>query len=202
MLKAVGFDLDDTIYLHEQFEFQAYKKISRLVSNKYKIEELLYFNVLKKLFNKKVMINTFDKAMIEVYGRLPKEWEEFVKSNILITYRNFKTKLQPNKKVLNLLIFFKNIGLVTVLITNGNSNIQNNKINSLGIRNDFNKIYISDDYGKKSRKPSLKMFEMFIDDFDLKPEECIYIGDNFKTDGICEKIGIKFLHFNLRSYAK
>jgi len=202
MLKAVAFDLDNTIYLHKDFEFEVFKKISKLVSRKYKIKKEKYFDILVQLFNNNMQTETFDKAIIKIIDYLPSDWDQFVKNEILRTYRNFKTKIMPDETIVNLIKFFKVAGLITVLITNGNSNVQNNKIDSLGIRNYFEKIYISDDYNKKARKPALTMFEMFLKDFNVEPSECLYIADNFQTDGICESIGIKFLHFDLRKNQK
>jgi FMN phosphatase YigB (HAD superfamily) len=43
------------------------------------------------------------------------------------------------------------------------------------------------------RKPDLKIFETVLNDFDIKPEEMIYVGDSIEKDGACEKLGIKFL---------
>ena len=198
MLKAVGFDLDNTIYLHKDFEFEVYKKISKLVSRKYKIKKEKYFDNLVQLFNNNKQIETFNKAMIKTVCHLPVDWDQFVLEEILQIYRNFKPDLKPDETIINLIKFFNNAGLITVLITNGNSNVQNNKIDALGIRNYFEKIYISDDCNRKARKPALTMFEMFLKDFDVEPSECLYIGDNIETDRICERIGIQFLHFDLQ----
>ena len=193
MLKAIGFDLDNTLYDQRDFEFFAYEKISELVSNKYAINKNEYFNSLCELFYAKEKDKTFDKAMISTNSTLPNDWNSFVKIKILPLYRTVKPNLKLNEGSKKLLELFHDNNLIVVLITNGNSRIQNNKIDSLGIRNCFNKIYISDDYGKDARKPNLKMFKMMLEDFHLRPEECIYVGDSESLDGACEKIGIKFL---------
>ncbi|WP_110933237.1 HAD family hydrolase [Paenibacillus bouchesdurhonensis] len=62
------------------------------------------------------------------------------------------------------------------LITNGQTLIQHGKINQLGIRDDFDLIIVSEEAGVK--KPNPRIFEMAIEELQLKPEECVYIGDH------------------------
>lgn len=57
----------------------------------------------------------------------------------------------------------------------------------------FDKIYISDEFSPPDRKHNLRMFEKFLQDFSLKGNECIYIGDSEKIDGTCQKLGFLFL---------
>ncbi len=92
-------------------------------------------------------------------------------------------------------IFRKN-QLIVSMITNGNSIIQNNKIEILGIRDLFDKIYISDDFDPPARKPEIEMFIHFLKDFNLKGKECVYFGDNINIDSVCEKVGIIYCYLN------
>lgn len=62
------------------------------------------------------------------------------------------------------------------LITNGRNMIQYGKIDQLGIRNDFDFIIVSEEAGIK--KPNIKIFQMAYEKIELKPEECVYIGDH------------------------
>lgn len=68
----------------------------------------------------------------------------------------------------------------TGLITNGRTNIQYGKIDHLGIRNEFDLILVSEEVGFK--KPSPHIFEIALRRLDLKPNECIFIGDHPKND--------------------
>jgi putative hydrolase of the HAD superfamily len=62
------------------------------------------------------------------------------------------------------------------VITNGKTPIQYGKMDQLGIRNDFDLIIVSEEAGVK--KPDRRIFEMAFEKLDLKPEQCIYIGDH------------------------
>jgi putative hydrolase of the HAD superfamily len=66
------------------------------------------------------------------------------------------------------------------VITNGKTPIQYGKMDQLGIRNDFDLIIVSEEVGIK--KPDRRIFEMALDKLELKPEQCIYIGDHPVND--------------------
>ena len=153
MLKAVAFDLDDTIYSHKEFEYSAFSKISEIVKKHYGFDNDLFYQNLVTLFKNGEKIKTFDKAILKTIGHIPENWENFVIEKILSVYRNHKPKLKPFKDILNLIYFFRKNNIKTSLITNGNSQIQNNKIDCLGIRNLFDYIYISDEFNPPARKP-------------------------------------------------
>jgi putative hydrolase of the HAD superfamily len=68
----------------------------------------------------------------------------------------------------------------TGLITNGKTLIQYGKIDQIGLRNDFDLIIVSEEAGFK--KPDPRIFEMALRKLDLKPDECIYIGDHPSND--------------------
>lgn len=66
------------------------------------------------------------------------------------------------------------------VITNGKSLIQYGKIDQLGIRHDFDLIIVSEEVGIK--KPDRRIFEMACEKLELKPEQCLYIGDHPVND--------------------
>jgi len=193
MLKAVCFDLDDTIYPHNDFELTAFKQIAILVANEYDIELKIYYKELVNLFEQKHTNRMFDAAIKGSIGYIPNGWNKFVIKKILPAYRHHKPQLKPFEDTIQLIKFFKQNNLLIVLITNGNTQMQNNKINCLGIRKLFDKIYISDAFMPPARKPSLMMFKKFLSDVKLQGKECLYIGDDLEKDGVCENLGIVFM---------
>ncbi|MCH2204681.1 MAG: HAD family hydrolase [Lentisphaerales bacterium] len=66
------------------------------------------------------------------------------------------------------------------MITNGKTNCQNKKIDSLGIRHYFKTIKISQTEG--IAKPDQRIFKRCLEDISLKPEECVFIGDHPDKD--------------------
>lgn len=196
MLKAIGFDLDNTLYNQKQFEYFAFWHVAIVVSKYYGINKNNYFSMLKYLFNKGISDFTFDRAIKLCKGEIPKDWEFFVKTKLLRVYRSAKPKLKLFNWVESFLIEAISKKLKLVIITNGGVEIQNYKIDALKIRKYFDRIYISDEFNPPARKPDTILFKYFLKDFGLKGEDVIYIGDNIKSDSSCQKPGIKFIHYD------
>jgi len=195
MIEVVGFDLDNTLFEQTSFEFPVFKKISKLISEKYDINKNVYFNELKKLFLKEKLNRIFDSAFLNIKTSLPEDWEKFIQQQILPLYRNFKPKkLKKIKKGFKLLSLAKKYNKNTVLITNGNGSIQRNKIDVLKINSYFDLILISDEFNPPIRKPDIRMFEIALSKFKISSQKMVYIGDKYNSDDVCEKIGIKFYH--------
>lgn len=194
-MKVVGFDLDDTLYSHWDYEQILYKKIAELTADKFEFDEILIFAEMQKLFDKKAFDKLFDNAIINAGYALPTGWDDFVVSIILPFYRNHKPAnvLTVYDWALPLFKKLRENGLKLVLITNGGETIQKNKIGMLNLPDEFDKVYISDEFNPPLRKPDTKIFQMVLDDFNISADEMIYVGDSPEKDAACENIGIKFI---------
>lgn len=196
-MKVIGFDLDDTLYSHWHYEQMLFEKIAENIFEKFGFDKEKVFAEMQKLFDAKNFERLFDKTVLNSGYELPKDWDNFVKNEILPFYRNHKPEGSINlfDWVLPLLKKIRAKGYKTVLITNGGSQIQRNKIELLKLCNEFDKIYISDEFNPPLRKPDLKIFEKVLEDFQISPNQMIYMGDSVEKDGACEKLGIKFVLF-------
>ena len=77
------------------------------------------------------------------------------------------------------------------IITDGDSQVQRNKICALGIEKYFTKIIVTDDCGIECRKPSAEPYKEMIRHFGGRPDEFVYIGDNPHKDFVtAKKLGI------------
>jgi putative hydrolase of the HAD superfamily len=81
------------------------------------------------------------------------------------------------------------------LITNGFAEVQWIKIENSGLKPFFEHIIISEEVG--TQKPDKAIFEILIKRVSSHADECIMIGDNFKTDILGAKnAGIDQVYFN------
>ena len=71
-------------------------------------------------------------------------------------------------------------GYILGVITNGSSDAQWNKLRQAGIQDCFDTIVVSGDH--PFRKPDKEIYEYACQQVSLKPEECIYVGDNLHLD--------------------
>jgi putative hydrolase of the HAD superfamily len=71
-------------------------------------------------------------------------------------------------------------GMKLGLITNGSTHAQHAKINQVGLWDHFNVIIVSDDV--QIKKPDRRVFDMALQQLDVKPERSIFIGDHPTND--------------------
>lgn len=151
--KTVAFDLDDTLYKERDFLISGMNHCINEFAPSLDVNKLGK-NWIQKIANK-------SGATIE---------------EILESYRTHIPDITLSNGAFQLLNKLISIEVKLVLITDGRSTTQNNKIDALGIRGFFNQIIISEEIG--SKKPDMANFRVD------SSNECVYIADNPKKDFI------------------
>lgn len=183
LVKAVIFDLDDTLYSEAKYISKAYKKIAQKVAKEYgeKTEELYnYLLNTRKNEGDRYVLQRLMKKYCNINNSVA---ENYIKNILVPIYRNIKCDLSlydDAKKTLNFL--YKN-NIALGLITNGGPDTQWNKIEQLNIKYYFSEIIVTGEYFKKSNwKPSSKPFKLCCSKMNLKSSKCIYVGNDPKYD--------------------
>lgn len=194
MIRCIVFDLDDTLYPEWSFIEQGFLSVSEklysdlCLDGKYTSKDI--YEVLKNIY--------FNYSRVGIFNQLNRFIpeieinEQYIVDELLPTYRFSKKilKCYPDvKPTLRKLHGKVKIGMVT----NGNTQVQNYKIDLLGIRNYFDHIEVSGDYSEKEAKPSPFMLLRTLDVFRVKPCDVIYVGDNPETDRCSIDAGCHFL---------
>lgn len=182
MVKAVIFDLDDTLYMENEFVEYGLKNAANVAETVYGIvnanEKIrsLYQESKGKVFDRLVNAETIKDKEIAVAG-------------LVKAYRNCEPKnLHCNPGVLDLLKTLKKKGVRTGIITDGFADVQKSKIKALGIQEYIDEIVITDELGGvQCRKPNPIGFEKMLKMLDVKPQEMVYIGDNPNKDFAIKK---------------
>lgn len=192
MIKSVIFDLDDTLYNERDFVIESFKKVCRYLSKKYdlKYEDLLYKTI--EILEQKGRGEIFNE-LCEFYSL-----QESV-ANLVDLYRGAKPNIKlysDGEYILNILSGHYKIGL----ITDGMAKVQWNKIEALGIEKYFQKIIVTDDFGREFWKPHRFAYDEMLMYFECFPHEAIYIGDNPNKDFIgAREVGINTIRI-IREY--
>ena len=175
ILKAILFDLDDTLYLERDFVKSGFKTVATLIHNDNGIDKEVVYNRFWSIFNSGERKKIFDSYISE-FGKINYTIDELV--NI---YRSHvpNINLLPgiDEYLLSLSRVYK-LGLVT----DGYIQTQKNKINALGLNNIFDQILITEELGREYWKPSAVPFSKICDKLGVIPMEAIYIADNPKKD--------------------
>jgi putative hydrolase of the HAD superfamily len=186
-LKAIFFDIDDTIYSTSEFA-----KMARLNSVYAMIEAGLQMSVTECFDELKEVIEEFGSNFGNHYDRLllrlPKEKYEKVNPAVIVAagvvaYHETKyVHLKPYEDVLEVLRLLSKTDLVLGIITAGLMNKQAEKLVRLKILKYLtpSAIFITDQIG--IGKPNVKLYKKACLSLKFKPEECMYVGDNPVTD--------------------
>lgn len=188
-IKAIFFDLDDTLINSKKAESDAICEFKNAYSKFEKIDNNEFSIMWKKvamdnyyLYNNRMI--SFDELKIrrmqglfKAYGteitaieakeKFEKYYEIYEKNWIL-----FNDTIETLNKLKN--------KYKLAIITNGNGIQQRKKIKNTDIENYFNEITISEEVGVS--KPDKKIFEITYMKMKLQPQECIMVGDMYDMD--------------------
>lgn len=177
MVKAVVFDLDDTLYMEEEFVRQGLKHAANVAENTYGIFDAyekirsLYQESRSNVFDRLVKLNTIKD-------------QEIIIAELIKAYRNCEpVSLHCNPGILQLLQALRGKKISTGIITDGIVNVQKSKIKALGIQEYIDEIVITDELGGvQYRKPNPIGFEKMLERLGVKAQEMVYVGDNPNKD--------------------
>ncbi|MBN2518095.1 MAG: TIGR02253 family HAD-type hydrolase [Candidatus Altiarchaeota archaeon] len=180
MIKAVLFDIDNTLYDNtKQVELARRNAIEAMIEAGLKLpaEEALEIlvNIVKKHGpNYERHFDTLvEKSRSKARARI-------VAAGI-VAYHNTKVAhLKPFPDTIETLLKLKGRGYRLGIITEGMAIKQWEKIIRLGLQHFFDVVLISRE--TEGQKSSGKIFKKAAKDMGLKPEECIYVGDKLGRD--------------------
>jgi len=174
-LKAIVFDLDDTLYLERDFVKSGFIAVSKWLANHHQLDENQNFDVLWSMFRKGNRGNLFDSLLkslavsdISVY-------------DLTAVYRQHIPNIEPLEGVVPLLDRLKNSNKLG-LLSDGYLEVQKKKLDSLGMEKYFDAVLFTDELGRDCWKPSVVPFEKILNRLNVNPNESVYIADNPEKD--------------------
>ena len=177
MVKAVIFDLDDTLISEQQYIESGYSHIATILSEKFQKDEKTIFTELMDLFNENPT-NVFNRLLS---GNGIDYSQEMI-INLVQEYRNHMPNIKFYDDVFPCLEMLKEKGIKVGIITDGYANSQRKKLNALNAHYYFEEIIITDELGREFWKPHPKAFELMKNKFNVEFDEMIYVGDNPEKD--------------------
>lgn len=188
-IKAIIFDLDDTLLNSKDAEYNAicefkskFKEFDSITNDKFAV---LWGNLVSELYEKYLNGEiTFEEQRIErikrIFEKINKKIEnEEAKEKFNIYMSLYKKRWAPFDNAFQTLEKLKN-KYILAIISNGDSLQQREKIKKIGIEKYFEQIIISSEIG--IAKPEKKIFQHTCQKLKLQPQECIMVGDKFEVD--------------------
>ncbi|NMD37172.1 MAG: HAD hydrolase-like protein, partial [Christensenellaceae bacterium] len=175
LIKAVIFDLDDTLYSEKEYVKSGFKTVS---------------NLIPELSNAETLLNeAFNLGLPAIDEVLKNNNLMFKKAECVLAYRNHFPNINFRDGILELLIKLKKSKVFIGIITDGRIEGQKNKIRALDLNKYVDSIIITDELGGPNfRKPCDIAFRIMQLNADVPFENMVYIGDNISKDFVAPQI--------------
>jgi carbamoyl-phosphate synthase large subunit len=176
-LRAVLFDLDNTLYPEEQFVVGGFRAVAQFLAKRRHLatEQLLQqmLNILRLHGRGRVFNLLLKELQIDSASWLP---------TLLQVYRSHQPVLSLFPETPVLLRALKGRGLRLALVTDGLASIQRRKIAALGLDAYMSAIVCTGELSEGCAKPSRIPFEVALNLLDVAPNAAAYVADDINKD--------------------
>jgi len=175
-LKAVVFDLDDTLYPERQYVVGGFRAVAAWCERELGLPADDCAAELEALLDQGVRGDTFDE-LLRRYGFEPQD----LVPQMLSVYRQHRPQIALYSGVPELLRRLKKSYLLG-LVSDGPVETQRRKVAALQLDSYLDAIVLSDEFGIEARKPSVKPFELVLEKLEASPHEAVYVAENCLKD--------------------
>lgn len=176
-LRAVLFDLDNTLYPEEQFVVSAFRATAHFLAARVRFDAQALFeqtmNILRVHGRGKVFDILLHELEIDSTTWLP---------TLVQVYRSHHPMLSLPPETAAILRALKNRGMRLGLVTDGPASTQRRKIAALGLEAYMDAIVCTGELGKSYAKPSPVPFRVALNLLDTAPESAAYVADDISKD--------------------
>jgi putative hydrolase of the HAD superfamily len=172
MLKAVVFDLDDTLYPEREFVMSGFRAVSRWVEQNTEISFADAYGQLVQIFEEDSHGHTFDR-FLENHGI----WSASIVQEMVGVYRGHRPEISFFPEVPDILARLGKRFRVG-LLSDGYLDVQQRKLGALGLEHCFDAVVFSDKWGKEAWKPNPRPFNVMLEIFGVRAVQAVYVADN------------------------
>jgi len=192
-IKGLIFDLDYTLYDESRYFLAVIKEFSK--KHNFSHEQFWdFFSYENRIKSKDILGDILRSA---------DRYNEAYHEELFNLYRSITVSLELYKGADDILKLAPKNGIKTAIITNGNVQVQKNKIRCLGINERIETIVCARELGSAFDKPHPLPFLTCIKKMGLSSDEVFYIGDNPTVDMVgaskVEIPGILITHDHFKS---
>lgn len=174
-IRAVLFDLDDTLYPELDYVHSGFRAVARFLANF--SDERDWFAEMLQILEEEGRGRIFDRVLEQI-----RPTESLNVHTLLFVYRSHIPEIELPENSLRILRGVRESGCKTGLVTDGCHVVQRNKTQALGMEELMDVIVHTDVLGSGCWKPSPVPFEVAMRMLDLDPGQGVYVGDNPAKD--------------------
>jgi FMN phosphatase YigB (HAD superfamily) len=193
-VRAVGFDMDGTLYDEAEFISQVYEPISIRLSAACGIAaEDIHLLMFRRWLEKGSSYNRIFGEVLERFG-VGEPTAEMVIADCLAIFRNFKPSLKLPARVAALLGYMRE-NFMLFLISDGSEALQLTKVRALGLERWFlpGNMGISGCYGPGFSKPATRIIDKIAVLHAIKPAEVVFFGDRELDEHFAAAAGFHYI---------
>ena len=176
MIRAVAFDMDDTLYPERAFVFSGYRAVSEAVEAELGVP---IYDELVQLFESGRRGDLFTPTLARHQVRV----EECYVRSLVAVYRAHRPTIAPFPETETVLRAIRR-RYRTALISDGIHEVQHRKLDALGLRPHFEAVVMTGELGREFWKPHPLPFEDCARKLAVAPAQMVYVGDNPAKDFI------------------
>ena len=175
-IRAVVFDLDDTLYPEREYVLSGYQAVSEHLQDRLGTRKPFDHWMAERFFSGK-SAGAFDA--LNCYFHLELSKEQVLE--LVEVYRKHLPQIRPYDEVPHMLERLHEHYMLG-LLSDGYLDAQRRKFEALCIERHFDAILFTDELGRGAWKPSLTGFEHIRRRLNVPHECCAYVGDNPTKD--------------------
>ena len=143
MVKAVVFDLDDTLISEKEYIKSGYRYIAGIIEDRFAMDKKQVFDDLMSLF-KVSPLNVFNR----LYDKYQIEYSKEMILDLVKEYRGHLPDIQFYNDVIPCLSELKRSGIKVGIITDGYAIAQRQKLKAIQADKYFDEIIVTDEFGR------------------------------------------------------
>ena len=178
-LKAVIFDLDDTLYEHAQFVRGAYRDVARVFAEETGLSAAMFVSEAWPQYERHgSRDNRIFSRVLEKHG----VYSRMLEAMLVAAYRAHNPSLRLYPGVMKGFQDLRANGLRIALLADGRPEVQHRKMHALGLWDAFDATVITGELGMSFAKPNPGGFNTVLKKLKLQAREAVMIGDDPLTD--------------------
>lgn len=195
-IRAVVFDMDDTLYDETMFVRSGFQSVARYLGLRFDLEEQKIYQMMLERLNSDGRGKIFDSVLklYNIYS--PRLVEELIE-----VYRTHTPKISLYSDVVETLERLRAEQLKIGIITDGLHSVQKTKVRALKLQDLVDFIIYTDELGSGYEKPHPAAFLRAIEILNCEPTDILYVGNNPEKDiSGANSVGMESAHLCRGAY--
>jgi len=176
-IKAVLFDLDDTLYPECAYVESGFRAVSEHLAARFRLDADVACASLLQILKEEGRGQVFNR-FLRSHGIA----DESVVPDLVSIYRSHRPGISLFPGVVSCLESLKQRRIRLGVVTDGLLVMQQNKVDALGLAQLVDSVVFTDSFGKPYWKPHKLPFQAALDALSMQPRETVFIGNDPAKD--------------------